>query len=202
MIYACVKRLSDILIGLVGLIVLIPLTVIIKLVYICTGDFHPIFYTQERIGKNGKTFKIYKYRSMVWNADEKLQQLMQSNKKIRDEYEKYKKLSDDPRITKIGKFLRRYSIDEAPQFINIIIGNMSLIGNRPYLLHEKKDMGKYYQKIVETKPGITGLWQVSSHNKMLFEERLRLEAAYEQCSTYDFNIFLDTFKTLFGGGNG
>lgn len=202
MLYACIKRLSDIFIGIIGLIFLIPLTIILKLAYVCTGDFHPIFYTQERIGKNGKIFKIFKYRSMVWNADEKLQQLMQTNKKIHDEYTKYKKLSDDPRITKIGKVLRRYSIDEAPQFLNLVIGNMSLIGNRPYLLREKKDMGKYYNKIVATKPGITGLWQVSSHNQMLFEERLRLESAYEQCFTYDFNIFLDTFKTLLGGGNG
>lgn len=202
MIYACVKRLSDIIIGLIGLVFLVPLIIIIKLVYICTGDFHPIFYTQERIGKHGKTFKIYKYRSMVWNAEAKLQELMQKDKKIRDEYEKYKKLSNDPRITKIGGILRRYSIDEAPQFINIVLGNMSLIGNRPYLLTEKQYMGKYYHKIIETKPGITGLWQVSSHNNMLFEERLRLESAYEQCFTYDFNIFLDTFKTIFGGGNG
>lgn len=202
MVYACVKRLSDVVIGLIGVIFLIPLTIVVKLVYMCTGDFHPIFYTQERIGKNGKIFKIYKYRSMVWNAEERLQYLLETNKKIRDEYEKYKKLAKDPRITKIGNILRRYSIDEAPQFLNIIIGNMSLIGNRPYLVTEKKDMGKYYNKIIETKPGITGLWQVSSHNKMLFEERLRLESAYEQCFTYDFNIFLDTFKTVFRGGNG
>lgn len=138
---------------------------------------------------------------MVWNAEAELERLMKSDPKIRDEYTKYKKLSNDPRITKIGKLIRRYSIDEAPQFLNVLIGNMSLVGNRPYLLSEKPSMGKYYRKIVETKPGITGLWQVSSHNQMLFEERLRLESAYEQCFAYDFNIFLDTFKTLFLGGN-
>lgn len=202
MAYACTKRLFDIIAGFLGVLLLIPLTIIIKLAYVFTGDFYPIFYTQERIGKNGKTFKIYKYRSMIWNAEQKLQELMKTNKKIRDEYTKYKKLANDPRITKVGKFIRRYSIDETPQFINILIGNMSLIGNRPYLLSEKPFMGKYYKKIVRTKPGITGLWQVSSHNQMLFEERLRLESAYEQCFIYDFNIFLDTFRALFGGGNG
>lgn len=138
---------------------------------------------------------------MVWNAEKELQKLMKTDKKIREEYTKYKKLANDPRITKVGKIIRRYSIDEAPQFLNILIGNMSLIGNRPYLLTEKPFMDKYYKKIITTKPGITGLWQVSSHNQMLFEERLRLESAYEQCFIYDFNIFLDTFKTLFSGGN-
>lgn len=200
--YACVKRFCDIIIGLVGTAFLVPLTIIIKIAYLCTGDWHRIFYTQQRIGKDGKIFKIYKYRSMVWNAEAELELLMKNNKKIRNEYTKYKKLADDPRITKIGKFIRRYSIDEAPQFLNLLIGNMSLVGNRPYMLHEKPDMGKYYKEIIKTKPGITGLWQVSCHNKMLFEERLKLETAYIQCFSYDFNIFLDTIKTIFCGGNG
>lgn len=201
MAYACAKRFFDIIIGLFGVLLLIPVTLIIKIAYLCTGDFHSVFFTQERIGKNGKIFKIYKYRSMIWDAEKELQKLMKTNKKIREEYTKYKKLANDPRITKVGKFIRRYSIDEAPQFLNVLIGNMSLIGNRPYLLAEKPFMDKYYRKIVTTKPGITGLWQVSSHNQMLFEERLRLESAYEQCFIYDLNIFLDTFKTLFSGGN-
>ena len=201
MAYAFFKRIFDILAGTVGLIILIPLTIFIKIAYVCTGDFHPIFYSQERIGKNGKVFKIYKYRSMIWGAEDKLQKLMASDKKIRDEYTKYKKLSNDPRITKVGNFLRRYSLDETPQFLNLLIGNMCLIGNRPYLLAEKPDMGKYYDKIIRTKPGITGLWQVSSHNNMLFEERLRLESEYMQCLVGDADIFLSTFKTFFRGGN-
>lgn len=201
MLYPCFKRIFDIIVGFFGVILLIPVTLVIKIAYLCTGDFDPIFFVQERIGKNGKIFKIYKYRSMVWGAEQKLEQLMKSDKKIRNEYTKYKKLANDPRITKVGKFIRRYSIDEMPQFFNILIGNMALVGNRPYLLSEKPYMGKYFDKIICTKPGITGLWQVSCHNQMLFEERLRLEAAYEQCFSYDLNICLDTFKALFYGGN-
>lgn len=199
--YTCIKRILDIIIGLIGTILLIPITIIVKIAYMLTGDFHPIFFIQERVGKNGKTFKIFKYRSMIWNAEAELKKLMKTNNKIRDEYTKYKKLSNDPRITKVGKFIRCYSIDETPQFINILIGNMSLIGNRPYLLSEKPFMGKYYKKIIQTKPGITGLWQVSGHNRMLFEERLILESSCQQCLTRDLNIFIDTFKTLFCGGN-
>lgn len=199
--YLVFKRLIDIVISILALPFLVLLTVIIKIAYLCTGDFHTIFYTQDRIGKNGKIFKIYKYRSMVWNAEEKLQELMKTNSKIRNEYTKYKKLIDDPRITKVGKFIRRYSIDEAPQFINLILGNMTLVGNRPYLVTEKKEMGKYYKDIIKTKPGITGLWQVSSHNRMKFEERLKLESVYAECFAYDFGIVLDTFKSLLYGGN-
>lgn len=199
--YLFFKRLIDIVISISALPFLVILTVMIKIAYLCTGDFHTIFYTQDRIGKNGKIFKIYKYRSMVWNAEEKLQELMKTNSKIRNEYTRYKKLKNDPRITKVGKIIRRYSIDEAPQFINVFIGNMSLVGNRPYLTYEKKDMGKYYDQIIQTKPGITGLWQISSHNKMLFEERLKLESIYTECFAYDFGIVLDTFKSLLYGGN-
>lgn len=131
------KRLSDILIGLVGTIILIPLTLIVKLVYICTGDFHPIFYTQERIGKNGKVFKIIKYRSMVPNADEALKKLLEQ-KKYRKQWEEYQKIDDDPRITKVGKFIRKGSIDEFPQFINVLLGQMSMVGPRPLIPGELK----------------------------------------------------------------
>ena len=199
--YLFFKRFIDIVLAILALPFLVILTIIIKIAYLCTGDFHSIFYTQDRIGKNGKIFKIYKYRSMVWDAEEKLQEIMKTNSKIRNEYTRYKKLKNDPRITKVGKIIRRYSIDEAPQFINLILGNMTLVGNRPYLVTEKKEMGKYYKDIIKTKPGITGLWQVSSHNRMKFEERLKLESVYTECFAYDFGIILDTFKSLLYGGN-
>ena len=157
--YLFFKRFIDIVFGFLGIIFLIPLTIIVKLIYILTGDFHSIFFTQERIGKNGELFKIYKYRTMVLNADDILKDLLK-DKKIAYEYKKNKKLEDDPRITKAGTIIRKLSLDEFPQFINVFIGNMSLIGNRPYLPREKKDMGCYYNNIVSTKPGLTGYWQV------------------------------------------
>ena len=158
--YLVIKRVFDILISIIGLILLIPIALIIKVAYMCTGDFTSIFFVQERIGKNGKLFKFFKFRSMVPNADEVLFRTMELDEIIAAEYNKNKKLKNDPRVTKIGRFIRKLSIDELPQFINVFLGDMSLIGNRPYLPREKQDMGKYFDSIVMTKPGLTGYCEV------------------------------------------
>lgn len=157
-----VKRTMDIIGSIIGIAFLIPLTVIIFIANILSGDNGPIFYTQERIGKNGKLFKMYKYRSMVVGADEKLRKYLEENKEAKEEYKKYKKLKRDPRITKVGKIIRKTSIDEFPQFINVLKGEMSLVGPRPYLLREKEDMEEScYSEIISIKPGVTGYWQVN-----------------------------------------
>lgn len=199
--YLGIKRLFDILVGIIGLIVLIPLTIIIKIVSICTGDFAPVFFIQNRIGKDGKEFKFYKFRSMVPNADEVLFKLLKEDKEAAKEYKVNKKLKNDPRITKIGKFLRKSSIDELPQLLNVLIGNMSLIGNRPYLPREKEDMGKYYNDIIKTKPGITGYWQVSGRSDVTFKKRLELESYYSNHHglRMDIKIFFKTFKAVVKG---
>ena len=198
--YLFFKRLFDIIFGFLGIIFLIPVTIILKIAFICTGDFHSIFFAQDRIGKKGKLFKLFKYRSMIPNAEEKLEELMYSNKKIRDEYKKNKKLEKDPRITKIGKFIRKYSIDELPQLINVFFGSMSIVGPRPYLPREKEDMKKYYDAIITCKPGVTGLWQVSGRSDISFNKRLKLEKEYaEKCSfCFDTKLFFKTFKAVFG----
>lgn len=167
----------------------------------CTGDFHSIFYRQERIGYHGKVFKLYKYRTMCINADEKLSEILQNNKELADEYRINKKLKKDPRVTKAGKYLRKLSIDEFPQFINVFIGNMSLIGNRPYLPKERDDMGKYYEDIVKTKPGITGYWQVSGRNNVTFAKRLKLEQYYSDncCIILDIRILFHTVRAVLLG---
>lgn len=203
MMYLVVKRVFDIVFGLVGLIFLVPITVVVKIVYLCTGDTYSIFYAQPRIGKNGKVFKMVKFRSMVPNAEQELVELMKTDKKIEKEYTENKKLVDDPRITKAGKIIRRWSIDEMPQFLNVFWGSMSLIGNRPYLLGEKKEMGKYYKDIVKVKPGITGLWQISGHNNVSFKSRLELEATYAElmCFSLDAHIFWRTIRALLGGNS-
>lgn len=198
--YLFVKRLFDIICGLIGIILLIPLTIIIKIAYICHGDFHSIFYTQKRIGKKGKEFTIIKYRSMVPGADKDLSKLLEDNEALKEEYKENKKLRKDPRITRVGRVLRATSLDEMPQFINVFCGQMSVIGNRPYLPGEKEDMGKYFDDIVTLKPGITGYWQVSGHNDTNFKQRLKLEQEYAKKASIfmDVKIFFATFKVLAG----
>lgn len=203
MFYAFLKRLFDIIAGLIGLVILVPLTVIIKIAYMVTGDFHSVFFLQPRIGKGGKTFTLIKYRSMVPNAEAKLKKLMEKDRAIRKEYETTKKLLDDPRVTKVGAFIRRWSIDELPQLINVLLGSMAIVGNRPYLLQEKKEMGEAYKQIVKVKPGITGLWQISGHNNVSFKSRVELEATYADlaCLSLDLHILARTFGALIGGNH-
>lgn len=193
--YDIIKRFIDIIIGLIGCIILIPLVIIVKIINVINKDYGSVFYVQKRIGKNGKNFKFYKFRTMVKNADRKLKKMLESDEKLKEEYETNKKIHDDPRITKAGKFLRKTSIDEFPQFINVLKGNMSFIGNRPYLLREKKEMGKYFNDIVKTKPGITGLWQTSGRSNISFRERLKIEKRYsdEYSLKMDIKILLKTF---------
>lgn len=127
--------------------------------------------------------------------------LLKENKKIAEEYNKNKKLKDDPRITKAGKFIRKYSIDELPQLINILKGDMTFIGNRPYLPREKEDMDKYYEDIIKTKPGLTGYWQVSGRSNTTFKKRLELERYYSNNKSLklDIKIFFLTFSVVLLG---
>lgn len=172
------KRLIDILGGIVGTIVLIPLTIGIAIANLICKDNGPIFYSQYRMGKNGKLFKMYKYRSMVVGADEKLKKYLEENEEARKEYKKYKKLKHDPRVTKVGEFIRKTSLDEFPQFINVLKGDMSLVGPRPYLEREKEDMNGYYKYITTFKPGLTGLWQISGRSDVDFATRIDLDMQY------------------------
>lgn len=166
-----------------------------------TGDFHPIILVQKRIGLNGKEFDFYKFRSMVPNADEILEKILKEDKKMAKEYKKNKKFKNDPRITKMGRILRKTSLDELPQLLNVLKGDMSLIGNRPYLPREKEDMGEYFDTIVSTKPGITGWWQVSGRSKTTFNKRLELESYYSKNMSMklDYKIFFLTFSVVFCG---
>lgn len=172
------KRLIDILGGIVGTFVLIPLTIGIAIANLICKDNGPIFYSQYRMGKNGKLFKMYKYRSMVVGADEKLKKYLEENEEARKEYKKYKKLKHDPRATKVGEFIRKTSLDEFPQFINVLKGDMSLVGPRPYLEREKEDMNGYYKYITTFKPGLTGLWQISGRSDVDFVTRIDLDMQY------------------------
>lgn len=190
-----VKRIMDILISLVGILSLIPLTIFVWFKTDKDERKNGLFFTQNRIGKNEKDIKIYKYRSMVTNADKILEDMMTKDEKIREEYQKNKKLRNDPRVTKIGEFLRRTSLDEFPQFINVFKGEMSFVGPRPYLHREKKDMRNYYDKIIKSKPGITGMWQTHGRSDTDFKERLELDEYYYR----NWSLWLDIIiiiKTL------
>lgn len=201
--YLFIKRLFDIICGLLGCILILPIAIVVKIAYVCDKDFSSIFYSQIRIGKNGKKFKMYKFRSMVPNADEILFKTLEIDKVAAEEYRKNKKFKNDPRITKVGRVMRKLSIDELPQLINILKGDMSMIGNRPYLPRERDDMGEYYKDIIKTKPGLTGYWQVNGRSDTTFNERLKLESFYSNHNSLvlDIKIFFKTFQVvLFGKG--
>ena len=192
------KRSIDILGGICGTLLLIPLTVIIWIANKLSKDNGPIFYTQTRIGKDGKLFKMYKYRSMVVGADEILERYLEENEEARKEYKEYKKLRNDPRITKIGKILRKTSLDEFPQFINVLKGEMSLVGPRPYLPREKEEINGFFKYITSCKPGITGLWQTRGRSNTTFTDRLTIdmEYYYNNSLKQDIKLIYKTIKNV------
>ena len=198
--YRVIKRIIDIIGGLLGTILLIPITAVLYIVTLFSKENKgPLFFEQLRIGKDGKEFKFYKFRSMVVHADEKLWEYLNNNPEAKEEYKKYKKLKNDPRITKLGKFLRKTSLDEFPQFINVLKGDMSLVGPRPYLCREKKDMGEYYNEIIKVKPGLTGYWQVNGRSDVDFKERVNMDVAYIKDRTLwlDFKFIVKTVLKIF-----
>ena len=192
------KRGIDILGGICGTLILIPLTIVIWIVNKVAKDNGPIFYTQTRIGKNGKLFKLYKYRSMVVGADEILKTYLEENEEARKEYKEYKKLKKDPRITKIGNFLRKTSLDEFPQFINVLKGDMSLVGPRPYLPREREEINGFFKYITSCKPGITGLWQTRGRSNTTFTDRLSMdmEYYYNHSLKQDIKLIYKTVKNV------
>ena len=192
--YFIFKRISDVIISLIGIIALAPVTIFVKICYLLTGDTKSIFYVQKRIGKNGKVFKIYKFRSMVLNSEKLLDELLKKGEYRKEWYEK-QKLSDDPRITKIGNILRKSYLDEMPQFINVIKGDMSFIGPRP-LVEGELDAHHGCHEIYESvRPGISGWWACNNSNTIGYDERLELE--YYYC--INCNVKLDIkciFRTI------
>ena len=196
-----IKRLIDILAGIAGVMTLLPLMAYVKYKYVKSGDHDNIMFSQERIGKNGKLIKIYKFRSMIPNAEAELERMMEEDPKIKEEYLTNKKLKDDPRITPVGHFLRKTSLDEWPQFVNVLKGEMSFIGPRPYLPREKEDMGQYYDSIIKLKPGVTGMWQANGRSDVEFSYRCKLDDYYyHNWSIWlDFTIIYKTVKSVVYG---
>lgn len=196
--YLFIKKSFDVICSLFAVLFLIPLWLFIKLAYLFSGDTNPVLYTQKRIGKNGEEFDFYKFRSMIPNADEELKKILAEDPKKAEEYALNKKLENDPRVTKVGAFLRKTSLDEFPQFINVLKGDMAIIGNRPYLPREKEDMGDYFEDIEKTKCGIVSYWAVMGRSDVSFEKRLELEKYYSDNQTLllDLSIFVKVFKIV------
>lgn len=191
------KRCLDICAGLAGCILLVPLTFYVKHKNKKSGDNESVFFTQERIGLNGKPIKIYKYRSMIPNAEAVLEELMEKDSAIKEEYLTNKKLANDPRVTEVGHFLRRTSLDEFPQFINVLKGEMSFVGPRPYLFREIEDMDIYYDSIIKCKPGITGMWQANGRSDVGFIDRCKLDDYYYKNWNFSLDLII-IYKTVKG----
>lgn len=168
------KRVIDLVGSVLGLILLFPFFVVLAILMKIEDFKAPIFFSQTRIGLNGKKFKMYKIRSMVVNAEELLEELLEQNEVEGAMF----KMKDDPRITKVGKFIRKTSIDELPQLWNVLKGDMSLVGPRPPLEREVEEYTEYDMQRLVIKPGCTGLWQVSGRNELGFSEMVELDLKY------------------------
>ena len=171
------KRVFDVLFSLSVLVLFSPVYLVLALL-IALSSRGSIFYVQERVGKNYKKFRCLKFRTMIENADEILLDLMESCPHIRQEFEETFKLKHDPRITWIGNFLRLTSLDEFPQFWNVLMGDMSVVGPRPLVVEELPKYGKHIDKILTIRPGITGLWQVSGRNDIPYPQRIKIDLYY------------------------
>jgi len=188
------KRLFDILFSLSVLILFAPVYLLLAF-SIALSSSGPIFYVQERVGKNRKRFYCLKFRTMVENADDILLEIMEKSPHLRQEFEDNFKLKQDPRITWIGRFLRMTSLDEFPQFWNVLKGDMSVVGPRPLVEEELPRYGRHINKILTIRPGITGLWQVSGRNDIPYPRRVQIDLYYAN----DKNLWMDmwiVFKTI------
>lgn len=197
--YLFIKRSIDIFGAVFGLILLSWVFLIVAIIIKIEDPKGPVFFKQVRVGRNEKEFYMYKFRSMVSDAEEKLKDLLQNNEVSGAMF----KMKDDPRVTKIGKFIRKTSIDELPQLLNVIKGDMSLVGPRPPLPREVKEYSTYDKQRLIVTPGCTGLWQVSGRNSLGFKEMVELDLEYisNQNIVFDLRIIFKTVFMLFGSKN-
>lgn len=194
------KRTMDLLFTLTGGLLILPLLLLIALI-IRLDSIGPALYIQPRLGRNGRTFYAYKFRSMHGDGEKRLQDVLASNPEMQLEYEIYHKLKDDPRITRFGKFLRKYSLDELPQLWNVLRGEMSLVGPRPYLEREIPEMQDKKPIILKSLPGMTGMWQISGRNRTSFSERLEMDVQYVRnwSPWLDIHILASTCRVVLSG---
>ncbi len=195
------KRLFDMVFSFLASLLMLPVFLIIAVV-IKLDSRGPVLFTQERFGRAGKKFKVLKFRSMFLDGDDILEEYLEQHGEQQAEWERFKKLkSGDPRVTRVGKFLRRFSLDESPQIFNVLKGDMSLVGPRPYLPREKNEIEQHAAIIFRVKSGLTGLWQIKGRNDLSFQSRLRLDEFYVRNWSFllDITIILKTFGTVLRG---
>lgn len=194
--YEKIKRFFDICISFAALVVLSPLLLVIAIL-IYLEDKGPVIYSQTRIGKDGRAFKLYKFRSMCVDADEKLKDLQKLNERDGPVF----KIKNDPRVTKVGKFIRKTCIDELPQLVNIIKGDMSIVGPRPPLPNEVEQYNSYQKQRLLVVPGLTCYWQIQKGEETTFDEWVELDLKYikERSILLDFRLILLTFKVILSG---
>lgn len=198
--YFLFKRIFDVVFSIFAIVIFMPILILIFLLIHIFSPGAPAIFKQERVGKNGNIFFMYKFRTMVPNAEEILEKWLKENQDIKKEYEEFSKIKDDPRIIPIiGNFLRKSSLDELPQFFNTLIGDMSTVGPRPVTKREIEKYKQFKELVVSIKPGITGLWQVSGRNELNFNERVYLDIKYikEQSFTLDIKIIFKTIIVIF-----
>ena len=197
-VYEFLKRAVDIICSLIGLIVLMPILVVVAIL-IRIESKGSIIFAQDRVGKYGNVFKMYKFRSMVFNAEELKEKLAVDNERTGPMF----KIKNDPRITNVGRFIRKTSIDELPQLVNILKGEMSIVGPRPSLPKEVKCFEEWMMERLSIKPGLTCYWQVAGRNDIEFTEWMRLDIKYikERSILIDTKLILKTFFVLFGDKN-
>jgi lipopolysaccharide/colanic/teichoic acid biosynthesis glycosyltransferase len=188
------KRLFDIVFSLSVLIFFSPVYLLLALL-IALSSSGPIFYVQERVGKNYKRFDCIKFRTMVVNADELLMEMIETSPQLRQEFEDNFKLKYDPRITWIGHFLRVTSLDEFPQFWNVLMGDMSVVGPRPLVVEELPRYGSHLDRVLTIRPGITGLWQVSGRNDIPYPQRVRMDLYYANARSFWMDLWI-VVKTI------
>ncbi|MEC4892257.1 MAG: sugar transferase [Oscillatoria sp. PMC 1051.18] len=188
------KRLFDVVFSLSVLILFSPVYLVLALL-IAISSPGPIFYVQQRVGKNYKPFGCIKFRTMVNNAEDVLAEMMDKSPQMRQEFEDNFKLKDDPRITAIGKFLRLTSLDEFPQFWNVLMGDMSVVGPRPLVPEELPKYGRHIDKVLTIRPGITGLWQVSGRNDIPYHRRIQIDVYYVNSRNWLLDLWT-IFKTI------
>ena len=195
--YRFVKRIMDLFVSFVVMLVLAPVMLVIMAMVRFTSP-GPIFFSHRRIAKNGAFFSMWKFRTMCVDSAEVLERYLAQHPAARAEWNLTHKLKNDPRITSIGLFLRRYSLDELPQIWNVVTGRMSIVGPRPIVAAEVEKYGEFFDHYCRVKPGVTGLWQVSGRSKVSYPNRVRLDCEYvEQWSLFrDFKILLATAKSV------
>ena len=198
-IYEISKRAIDIIGAGSGLLLLSPVIAIVACAVKFTSSKGPVFFSQKRVGKNGELFDMYKFRSMVVNAEELKEKLAHQNEMSGPMF----KMKDDPRVTKVGKFIRKTSLDELPQLWNVLKGDMSLVGPRPSLPKEVAQFEKWMYKRLSVKPGLTCFWQVSGRNNIDFEDWMKLDIKYvdERNIWIDIKLIFKTVLVLFGDKN-